>query len=55
MSFRLEERSCSDRASVIDSTHETLTDSPISPRTGEVLHTAEIDFNERLGREMETE
>ena len=49
----LEERSCSDRVSVIDPTQQMRTDKPIFSRTEKVLHTAEIDSNEKLDREME--
>ena len=49
----LEERSCSDRASVIDPTQEMRADRPISSRTARILHTAEIDSNEKLDRDME--
>ena len=49
----LEDRSCSDRASVIDPTQELRADRPISSRTAIILHNAEINGNEKLGREME--
>ena len=49
----LEDRSCSDRASVIDLTQEMRADRPISSGTARILHTAEIDYNEKLDREME--
>ena len=49
----LEDRSCSDRASVIDPTQELHADRPISSRTVRILHTAEINSNEKLNREME--
>ena len=49
----LEDRSCSDRASVIDPTQELCADRPISSRRARILHNAEINLNEKLDREME--
>ena len=49
----LEDRSCSDRASVIDPTQELRADRPISSSTARILHTAEINSNEKLDMEME--
>ena len=49
----LEDRSCSDRASVIDPTQELRADRPISSRTTRILHNAEINPNEKLDRDME--
>ena len=49
----LEDRSCSDRASVIDPTQELRADRPITSRPARVLHNAEINPNEELDRKME--
>ena len=49
----LEDRSCSDRASVIDPTQELRADRPISSRTARILDNAKINPNEKLDREME--
>ena len=49
----LEDRSCSDRGSVIDPTQELRANRPISFRTARILHNAEINLNEKLDREME--
>ena len=49
----LEGRSCLDRASVIGPTQGLRADRPISSRTARILHTAEINSNEKLDREME--
>ena len=49
----LEDRSCSDRASVIDPTQELRADRPISSRPARIFHSAEINPNEKLDRETE--
>ena len=50
----LEDRSCSDRASVIDPTQELRADRPTSSRTARIVHNAEINPpNGKLDREME--
>ena len=50
----LEDRSCSDRASVIDPTQELRADRPTSSRTARIVHNTEINpLNGKLDREME--
>ena len=49
----LEDRSCSDCASLIDPTQELRGDRPTSSRTARIVHNAEINPNEKLDREME--
>ena len=38
---------------MIDPTQEMRADRPISSRTARILHTADIDSNEKVNREME--
>ena len=50
----IEEQSCSDRSSVMDGTQEIPVDRHISSRTARVLHTVDIETDEKLDREIDT-